>query len=165
MKQSHKKRRRPSAPPAFTGDHGPDTPAQRAGSHLEAVPEDKNQMGRRVREERLWWMHHKAKPGHRINLRQYQAGKAIRDAWCRKEMLSSGGELREQVDNSPRPDAAVAAQIDAISHFKFIMDAVPSAHRSVVEHVCFDNLPISTHKDGKAMLQVALDLVANKLRY
>ena len=51
------------------------------------------------------------------------------------------------------------------------MSAVPRDFRLVVEHFCCENLPLSRLNKGRkfegnqSMLQVALDLVANKLRY
>lgn len=95
----------------------------------------------------------------------------LKSACRRVEALSSGSELKERVQSSPKPDATIAAQIDAQSALYHAMKAVPSAMRYVVEHVCWHNLPLSDlgkgrcHGENKANLKVALDLVANRLKY
>lgn len=108
----------------------------------------------------------------KLSMRQLQAAKAIQDAYCRVDALSSGGPLKEQVDASPKPDAVIAGQVDAMSHLTFVMGAVPEAMRDVVEHVCWHNQSIRSltgggrkHYDRTADFKVAMDLVANKLRY
>lgn len=140
-----------------------------AGTVVEEITNEKgenpNHMARRLRVERIEDMMRRKQ----ITMRQYQAGKELRDAWCGVEKLSSGGELKERVQSSPKPDATIDVQTDAISRYKYVMDAVPGNMRYVVEHVCFDNLPL--HMLGgisgmhSANLKVALDLVANKMRY
>ena len=159
-----KTKRKPSKPIPFTGDHGPGTIAATAGTVIEAVEgQEHNRTGRRRRKDRL--------NDFTLSMRQMQAGKAIRDAWCRVEMLSSGSPLKEQVDASPKPDSVVTAQVEARSKLVFVMSAVPSAMRGVVEHVCWHNEKITEIKNGlpfsanSANFKIALDLVANKLRY
>ncbi|MGB1215828.1 MAG: hypothetical protein ACPG4X_20840, partial [Pikeienuella sp.] len=106
-----------------------------------------------------------------LSMRQIQAAKAIENAHCRVEMQSSGSPLKERVQSSPKPDKTIAHQVDAQSHLVFVMGAVPTAMRYVVEHLCWHNRPISdlgpSDKRGNhyANLKVALDLVANRLRY
>ena len=154
--------------PPYIGDHGTGTLAAKAGTFIEPITDENgnnpNRQGRRRREEVIGTI--------KLSMRQLQAAQDIRNAWCRKEMLSSGDELKEQVDGSPRPDRAIAAQIDAISAFKYLMDAVPRNMTYVVEHVCCANLPLrrlSPKMDHmgchSANLKVALDLVANRKGY
>ncbi len=157
-----KKKRKPSLP--YTGDHGTGTTAARAGTVIELVEgQEHNRTGRRRRKDRL--------SDFTLSMRQMQAGKKIRDAWCRVEMLSSGSPLKEQVDSSAKPDAVIASQVKARDRLSFLMSAVPSAMRDVVEHVCWRNEKITEMNNGlpyganSANFKVALDLVANKLNY
>lgn len=162
-----RKRRRP-APLPFTGDHGPGTEAATAGTVVIPVKgEEHNRTARRQRINILDHLHHRYKS---LSLRQYQAGIEIRDAHGTVEKLSSGGPLKETVDASPRPDATIAMQVDAMSRLKRAMEAVPAGSmRFVVEHVCWYNQPLHTvppqHANASANLKVALELVANHLRY
>lgn len=155
----------------FNGDHGTGTRAATRGTKLEELTTENgknpNKIARRRRVNRLDDMLKR----QQLTMRQHQAGMAIQEAWCRVEMLSSGGEMKERVQSSPKPDATIAVQTDAVSRLKFVMDAVPSAMRDIVEHVCWHNRAISQMGKGRVLydrradLQVALDLVANKLRY
>jgi len=157
------------APTPFNGDHGTGTIAAMAGTVVEEITNEKgenpNHVARRLRVERIEDM---ARRGQ-ISLRQYQAGKELRDAWCGVEKLSSGSELKERVQSSPKPDATIAVQTDAMSRYKHAMDAVPGDMRYVIEHVCFENLPLHMLPGISGMhsanLKVALDRVANKMRY
>ncbi len=148
----------------YTGDHGTGMPAATKGTVMEPVEgQEHNRTGRRRRKDRL--------NDFTLSMRQMQAGKAIRDAWCRVEMLSSGEELKEQVDASPKPDAVIAAQVKAQSRLEFVMRSVPANMRDVVEHVCWRNAKITELKNGlpfgsnSANFKIALDLVANRLGY
>lgn len=165
MAKARRKPKKPGPLP-WNGDHGTGTPLALADSDLEPLEEDgknPNRMARRRRKDRL--------NDYKLSMRQEQAGKAIRDAWCRAEMNSSGGPLKEQVDSSPKPDSTITAQVEAQSRLVFVMGAVPSAMRDVVEHVCWHNRKMSDLKNGRlietnrANLKVALDLVANRLKY
>lgn len=149
------------------GDHGSATKIAVAGTFIEPILNDEgknpNNMGRRRRVDRLSEI--------KLTMRQMQAGQYIRDAYCGVEMLSSGMELKERVQTQPRPDAIVVAQVDAMSLFADIMKAVPNNMRYVIEHVCIYNYPLSSlpkrsrYGSHSANLKVALDLVANKLKY
>lgn len=160
------KRKKPVTLSEFNGDHGTGTKAAKAGTIMERL-DGPNKMARRRRINRLDDMSARGQ----ISLRQYQAGQEIQLAWCQCETLSSGGELKEQVDASPKPDATIARQVDAQSRLQFAMTAVPSAMRYVIEHVCWYNRPMHELPSGSrngshaANLKVALDLVANKMRY
>lgn len=155
----------------FNGDHGTGTQAAKSGTILEEVKAEDgsnpNRRARRIRVERIEDMVKRKQ----ITMRQYQAAREIRDAWCGVQMLSSGGEIKERVQSSPKPDATVSRQVAAMSRYKLAMDAVPSAMRYVVEHVCWHNEPVNRLKgplhsgSHMANLKVALELVANRLRY
>lgn len=151
------------------GDHGTGTAAAMAGKVLKPIVDvdgkNPNSMARLCDDDQLANMDF-------LSMRQYQAGMEIRNAWSGVEKLSSGSELKEQVDSTPKPDATMAIQIDAQSRLVNAMSAVPGDMRDVVEHVCWYNKPITQkigkgrqHYDRRAEFQVALDLVANRLGY
>lgn len=149
------------------GDHGTGTAAAMAGKTLRPIVNDDgknpNNMARLCEDDQLANMEF-------LSMRQYQAGMEIRNAWCGVEKLSSGGELKEQVDSTPKPDAQMAVIIDAQSRLVNAMRDVPKDMRDVVEHVCWHNLPLRRLKGSRyaarqSELQVALDLVANRMRY
>lgn len=156
-------RRKPYNPSKDTGDHGTGTAAQTANTYLQPVPEDKNGQRRRVRQGALELLQKQISP------RQYDAGKAIRDAF--EATQTSPPAIKEiQVDTCPSPDATIDVQVDKQSDYAAVMRAVPSDMKAVVFHVCCDNLPISHRAQGRmveseiACLQVALDLAANDMR-
>lgn len=155
------KRKKPSKLPLI-GDHGTGTKAALAGTTLVKM-EGPNNVGRRQRVSQLdrW----KAK----LSQRQYQAAEDLYNAYSRVEMLSSGGELKEQVDASPKPDAVVATQVDAMSSLVRLTQSIPANMVYVVDHVLRENLPISrlgkNHGMHSANFKIALDFVANKQRY
>ncbi len=164
-----RERRKPKALTDFGGDHGTGTLAAKAGTKLEPITnEDGTNPNKMARRQRISQIDRMSK---NMSMRQTQAARAVQDAYCRVEKLSSGSELKEQVDGTSKPDRVIASQVDAQSHLQFVMSAVPKAMRYVVEHVCWYNHPIYTadkgqrHGSAKANLLVALDLVANKLRY
>lgn len=176
---SSKKQRKPRGlkVPDFTGDHGPKTAAQMQGAVVEEVDgESHNRVGRKRRENVLERMHKGRGDQHppHLTMRQYQAGCEIQEAFCQIEKLSSGSSDYERpiVDSSPKPDQFVAMHIDAQSRFNNAMKKVPSDMRYVVEHVCWQNQSLSglcKHPNDigmhRANLKVALDLVANHMRY
>ncbi len=149
------------------GDHGTGTAAANASTVLVAVPGDKNGMKRRQRIGALELI----LKNTGMSQRQYQAGKRIRDTF--EATQKSPPAIKEiQVDTSPTPDATIDTQVDAQSDYADAMAAVPTKFKRVVEHVCVENRPISEMGGGKIMggshracLMVALDLVANRLRY
>jgi len=166
-KQMRKPRKKVTLPP-FVGDHGTGTAAATAGTVLEPITDaegrNPNRQARRRRVNAIDEI-------TSLSMRQAQAAKAIEIAYCRVEQLSSGGEIKERVQSSPKPDQTVAIQCDANSRLVQVMAAVPSAMRAVVEHVCWHNRPLSAMRpvnmraSHTAGLKVALDLVANRLRY
>lgn len=168
-----KRQRKSVSLPKFNGDHGTGTPAAKQGTSIEPVEGDNpNRIGRRRRGVQS------AKWANRLSMRQQQAAKAIEDAYARVEAIGSGGDsiekirlLQTVVDASPKPDAVIDMQIGAQSHLQHVMKAVPSAMRDVIEHLFWHNLPMSELHKGRAAydrgadVKVALDLVANHMRY
>jgi len=151
--------------PAYTGDHGPETAAAKAGTVLEPMTEDgrpdPNRRARRRRVEVIDALSF-------LSLRQYQAAREIRDAYCALQKLTSGAPLKEQVDTSSRPDAIVAAQVDALSRWRRAIDPVPRHMRATVEAICCENTPIRrlpNYEVAKSDMQGAMTVVANALRY
>jgi len=150
--------------PRYGGDHGTGTAAALAGTVVEPITDEKgsnpNHMARRVRQSVI--------KGLSLTMRQGQAAEAIQDAYCRNQMLSSGSPLREQVDASPKPDATIAAQMEAQSRLIWVMKAVNHADRPVIEHICWYNLPLRALPSRKrcgVRLRDALDAVADHLNY
>jgi hypothetical protein len=167
-KRKTRARRKPSAPSLpWNGDHGPRTAAATAGTYLEPVEDEQgrnpNRMARRRRKSAIEAIN--------LTMRQEQAAKAIQDAYGRLEMCTSGGPLKEQVDSSPKPDAAIARQVDAQSLWAFIMAPVPRADRRIVWWVCCENRPITElhRKHGivraSERFKETMDKVADRLRY
>lgn len=155
----------------YNGDHGTGTAAALAGTAIAPLTDDHgkkdpNNRARRYRIEVIDTL-------KTLTMRQTQAAKEIRDAYCRAEMCSSGAPLKEQVDASPRPDAAIAAQVGAMSRLAFVMSAVPQHQRYVVEAICWHNTPIRhvmadakrSHSVVMSDLKGAMTCVANKMRY
>lgn len=164
MKRNRKSqaRRKPAPPKAFNGDHGTGTAAATAGTFIEKVEDDANNMGRRRRKSAI--------DAINLTMRQEQAARAIEDAWCRLEMLSSGGELKEQVDASPKPDAVIAAQVHAQSRWQHVTKPILRSERFLVHWVCcLNNSILHAGRKGEVRgterFRVAMDRVADHLRY
>ncbi len=158
------------APMPFGGDHGPGTRAATVGTLLEPVVDDMgrnpNHMGRRRRKIIIDDMLKR----QTITMRQHQAAEAIQLAYLGVQRLSSGGPLQEQVQSSPKPDAAVAIQVGANSRFVRVMKAVKSSDRELIEAVCFHNKPLRSairggYVRGYTRFREALDLVADHMNY
>ena len=157
------KRHVSTAPSPWNGDHGTGTAAATAGTQLEQVLNDNganpNHMGRRRRVDVL--------DAITLTMRQRQAAEAVRDAYSRVQMLSSGGPLKEQVQSSPKPDATIAVQVDANSRWVYVMKPVPWRARELVEHVCCYGLPLRTsgYVRSRELFTLLLDRIADHLRY
>ena len=105
-----------------------------------------------------------------LTMRQKQAAEAIEEAWCRVQMLESGGPLKEQVDASPKPDATVAAQVDARSRWLHVTKPILRADMPIVRHICCDNRQIGLLARyglvrASARFKTAMDRVADHLGY
>ena len=101
-----------------------------------------------------------------LSMRQWQAGVEIRNAL--EATQKSPDQSGERVDSSPKPDATIDVQVDAVSRYAFARKGIPRGHAYIVDLVCEQNRPISDagpEAYHKAMLQVALDCVANALGY
>ena len=164
-----RKRKNPHSPkvPEFTGDHGTGTKAATDGTVLEAYePEpgkkDPNGRGRRRRIEVIDELKF-------LSQRQYQAAREIRDAYCAVDSLSSGDALKESVDSSPKPDACIARQVDAMSRLQKAMKNIPSHMRLTVEEICWNNRPIRRatlgYEIARSDMQGAMSIVADHLGY
>jgi hypothetical protein len=166
-KKTGRKRKNPVTLPQFTGDHGTGTSLAQAGTYLEPLKTDdgKPDPNKRARRRRIEVIEHLTF----LSLRQYQAAREIRDAYCQCEKLSSGSPLKEQVDSSSRPDATIAIQVDALSRLRRAMKAVPSHLRPTVEAVCWRNEPLEKLRVCRAVavsdLQGAMTCVADHLRF
>ena len=166
-----RKKRATTKPLPWNGDHGTETALAKAGTELEEL-EGPNRMARRRRVQQS------ARWRNRLSNRQYQAALAIEEAYQRAQALGSGGDsigkymdLQCTVDSSPKPSATVAAQIDAVSRLAHVMSGVHIDARPGIEHIFRHQRPMRDFVQGRghynhsAQVKVALDLVANKLRY
>lgn len=150
-------------PKGFNGDHGTGTQAALYGTELVAVDGSPNNMGRRQRVNVIDTL-------TSLTMRQVQAAKEIQTAYGKVDSLSSGGPLKEQVQSTPKPDAVVAAQVDAQSRLARAMKAVHRSERAIVEHICWHNQrPLSLDRTQRrrwlARFTASLDRVADHLRY
>ena len=151
--------------PTLGGDHGTDALNATQGTVI--VPlEGPNNMGRRQRVCAL----DRLVANDRLTMPQIQAAQAIRNAYARTEQLSSGGPLKEWVQSSPKPDAAVAAQVDANSHWVYVSKPIRQTEKELVMHVVCFGLPIRSlgqkkSRLGLERLRIELDRVALHLGY
>jgi len=106
----------------------------------------------------------------RLTMRQHQAAQEIQNAYSCNDMLSSGSELKEQVDSSPKPDAAIAAQVAGQSRVGRAMRGVLVAHKALVHDICWHNRRWEQieHRHGPLYLdrfRNAMDRAADFLGY
>lgn len=148
------------APKGYNGDHGTGTAAALSGTRLVPIDGDPNRRAYRQRFDVYLRLD--------LDMPQQQAAKAIRDAYCRVDMLSSGSPLKERVQTFPKPDQTIDAQVNAQSHLIYVLKPVPRSSRHIVEHILRDNRPLRalahTPRAG-ARFRAALDAVANHLGY
>lgn len=154
-------------PLPWNGDHGTGTAAAIEGTELVAVTTEDgrnpNHMGQRRRVSVIDTL-------TSLTMRQLQAAKEIQDAYGMVESLSSGGPLKEAVQSSPKPDAVIAAQVDAQSRLARAMRAVHRSERVIVEHICWTNqkpqtLSRTQRRRWLARFTASMDRVADHLRY
>lgn len=166
MKPKRRRKAISLAPVPLGGDHGSGTTAAIVGTVIEPITDEKgrnpNNMGRRVRKD--------AYKVYNLTMRQEQAAKCIRDAYCRVEMQSSGSPLTERVQSSPKPDATIDRQVDAVSKLIHATRRAGTLERMLFEHVLRDNQHIRSFKRGNPVDLVrvfkrALDQAADQLRY
>lgn len=148
------------------GDHGTGSLAAIEGTTLEPLKDERgsnpNNMGRRYRKD--------VYKALSLTMRQEQAAKALRDAYCRVEALSSGGALKERVQSSPKPDATVDMQVAAMSRLVRLTRPILQADRYIIEHILRDNKPTSVlGRKGYARwserFKLTMDRVADSERY
>lgn len=104
-----------------------------------------------------------------ITPRGYEAGKKLRAAWEGTER--SDNYLKERVDSSPKPDVAVAVQIDRVSARNAITRKIPPEDWTILMTVVCEGQAIGRlpeyrgrgHERGKAHLRAALDRLAERL--
>lgn len=157
--------------PKLGGDHGTGTMAANANTELRALKNENgsnpNNMGQRQRVNVI----DRLVQRDLLTMRQHQAANEIQEAYCRVQMLSSGSELKEQVQSSPKPDATIAVQIAAQSRYFKAMEKVRKSDREIIEHVCCLNLPVMMLARGRhavrryQRMRKTLDDVADHLGY
>ncbi|MDF3606315.1 hypothetical protein PE067_09305 [Paracoccus sp. DMF-8] len=106
-----------------------------------------------------------------ISTAGYNAGCLLRMAWLKVSVGTCPPWLRERVDSSPKPDAAVAIQIDRVSALLKVSRMVPVEDERIVSCVCCDGNAIGAlreyrgrkHEDGKAHLKIALDRLSERI--
>ena len=167
IKKRKSRARKPHVPLPFNGDHGPNTEAARAGKVLEEITDEKGKNPNRMARLR----HVSAIEALKLPTRQQQAAQAIEEAWLCVQQLSSGGPLKQKVDASPKPDAAVAAQVDAHSRWVKATGALTPADKTIVYWVCCQNKPLGIIarqlgiKHARAAFEDAMERTADALGY
>ena len=106
-----------------------------------------------------------------ITPRGLAAGEALRMAWLRTEMGTCPPWLRERVDSTPKPDAAVGIQIDRLSKLLRISRMVVPDDERIIHMVVEMGAAIGAlpeyrgarHELGKAHLHDALERLADRV--
>lgn len=152
------------APFPLKGDHGPGTQAADENTIIVPIKDDPNGRGFRYRVNSVDVLESK------LTLRQLQAAREIQVAYQRNEMLCSGSPLKEKVDGTPKPDATVAAQVEARGRLVRAMHAVRPSERSLVIAVCWNNQRLGqlrgeSFQQALARFRVVMDRVADHLKY
>ena len=106
-----------------------------------------------------------------ITKRGFNAGSDLRGVWEQTER--SGGYLQERVDSTPKPDQAIAMQIDRVSALINITKRIPREDWRILITVACEGNAIGRlhvyrgagHKRGQAHLHSALERLADKMGY
>ena len=106
-----------------------------------------------------------------ISLRGYIAGLALREAWLRTGVGTCAPWLRERVDSSPKPDAAIEVQIDRLSALLRISRLVSHDDDAILDAVVARGVGLAdcrqyrgrNHDAGKKHLHDALERLADKI--
>lgn len=106
-----------------------------------------------------------------ISTRGYNAGELLRVAWLRTEIGTCAPWLRERVDSSPKPDAAINIQIDRMSALIRISKMVEPDDENIIDCVCYRGVGVGQlqeyrgrhHEEGKRHLFNALENLANRM--
>ena len=151
-----------TAPAPWVGDHGTGTAAQRADTEY-VKQEGPNNVAHLRRKDRVRDLIPK------LTMRQHQAAQEIQNAYACNEMLSSGGPLKEQVDATPRPDAAIASQVNAQSRLERCTRPLLRSEVGLVRAICWENAPVTQiaamYPRWLARFATAMDRVADRLGY
>lgn len=105
-----------------------------------------------------------------ITTRGYGAGELLRVAWLRTDMGTCAPWLRERVDSSPKPDEAVAVQIDRLSSLIRIARLIPAGDKAILDRVCRQGAGVGSlpqyrnvaHTAGIRHLSDALERLADR---
>lgn len=106
-----------------------------------------------------------------LSARAYSAGEMLRLAWLATEKGQCAPWLRERVDSSPKPDAAIGIQIDRMSALMRVTKMVPSRDRDILDCVCAQGVGVAVlpcyrgprHPRGLEHLSAALEGLADRL--
>lgn len=106
-----------------------------------------------------------------ISDRGYLAGCKLRLAWLATEKGQCSPWMRERVDSSPKPDAAIGIQIDRLSKLIRLGSVIPLHDRRIIECVTYHGTGIgslreyrgSQHDKGKVHLFQAFDRLADAI--
>lgn len=173
-RKSGRKRNNPVSLPAW--DHGAMGAANRHGLVVEERGEVDARTGKMqnpngvtgVRRVDMLEVYHKR---GWISQEGYSAARLLSMAWLNTEKGKCAPWLRERVDSSPKPDAAIAIQIDRMSALIRVSRLVPAEDERIVSCVCYDGNAIgylreyrgSRHEAGKAHLRMALDRLYERI--
>lgn len=164
-------------PPMPSGDFGATGQANRAGIVVELVRDVHPDTGERLgpnmkRARRIDMVEHWLKRGV-ISTAQWNTAIALRAAWERTEQAPGTDYARPKVDSSPKPDQAVAIQIDRVSKLNAAWARVRGEDRELIYHCVVRGLGPSTltvrgrkpyhgrgHELGIAALRMALDVAS-----
>jgi hypothetical protein len=156
-------------------DMGATGPANRAGLVLEEASETDPQTGRKanpngvLRARRVDMLEHYHRKGQ-ISTAGLNAAEALRDAF-EATQRAPGWPESERVDASPKPDQAVAMQIDRISRFHAVNRLVPQADRELIDMCVLRSGTPGTlsqyrgrrYHEGIKVLAAALDRLAGAM--
>lgn len=163
-------------------DIGPDTPSQRAGKRIEDATYTDPETGEKrnpngvKRARRVDVAESLHRQGY-VSRRGLAAALRIREAFERT-MQTPPAIKKVQVDNSPKPDHAVAIIVDRISKFHAAARHIPRGYWNLVVWVVIDNRhpgsypnvkklkhlsPGKRHRVGCAAAARALDAVADSM--
>lgn len=106
-----------------------------------------------------------------ISASGFEAGKKLRAAWEATEKGIGNDWSKERVDSSPKPDAAIAIQIDRMSALVGITRRIPQGDYRILINVACEGQAIGRlreyrgfhHEAGKAHLRDALDRLACRI--
>jgi hypothetical protein len=159
-----KARTRPSPPPQYAGDIGPNTAAAQAGKTVTTTNQPNNER-RAYRPHILDIMRSRGQ----LTAHQHAAGIRISYAWENTQRSPSYDLADPRVDATPDPEARTMVNVEAAYASAQIMKLVPRPCTAVVTHVCQlgraieDGLARTPEQQAAALnlLRRALDLVSD----